>query len=122
MSRVVTRAELAEMLYRWQAGALSNRQVHDWAEELFGPADYDDWEGEGMEDGSVACAVLGELDQLDMNLLTVDDVPALLGFLATPPGEFRQGLADWEAEVAKRNIPARQRALRDDPVYAPFCQ
>lgn len=91
---IVTRLEIADMLRRWQAGEVSAREVHAWAEDRYArmpEVDVDDWEGLHGAEESVANEVLGELDRLNMNLVLAEDVPIYLEFLATPPGSFRDG-------------------------------
>ena len=80
--RTVTREEVAQKLSEWASGRTSSAEVHGWASALFLSEDVDfaDWEG---DEDSVTKEVLGALDLLDMNLVTPQDVPALLAFLGT---------------------------------------
>jgi hypothetical protein len=113
VERVVTRAEVADVLHCWQAGALSAADVHAWAEDLYGPAEYAD----GEDEESVTKHVLSELDMLNLNLITLEDVPHFLAFLETPPGRYADGAARFEAALTGRDLEGRRRALREDPFY-----
>lgn len=116
----VTRGELIELLQQWQRGALSTQQVWDWASLRYvpGATDFDDWEG----DVSVANEVMSALDSLDMNLIVIDDVPMYLDFLATPIGAFAEGFQQWQQAQRLIDRVTRCGLLKEDPIYALFCQ
>lgn len=116
----VTRAEIVELLEQWRAGEFTPAAVHAWASARFLPGD-NEFDDETPEGDSAAGVVLGQLASLDMHLVTPDDVPAYLEFLATPPDRFAAGYAAWRAAVESVDYPARRRALCGDPLYAPFC-
>lgn len=101
---MVARADIADVLRRWQAGALSAREVYDWTQERSWPGEVelDDREEDGS---SAAREVLSAPDQLPMNLVMAEDVPAYLAFLATPQGEFAQGY-DRHRRATMRIAPA----------------
>jgi hypothetical protein len=115
-----TRAEIAEVLRRWQAGELAARAVFDWAQERYWPgaADFDDREA---DDSSAANEVLATLDQLPMNLVLAEDVPVYLEFLATPCGEFARGYKQFRAALDRIDYAARRQALIGDEFYGPVC-
>ena len=115
----VTRGEIIRMLQSWQSGELGTQQLWDWASHRFqsGAAEYDDWDG----DDSVAREVLATLDSLDLHLMLVDDVPLYLAFLQTPIGAFDDACNEWRAALAGLDYGARKRVLRDDPIYALYC-
>ncbi|TCS33990.1 hypothetical protein EDC30_11416 [Paucimonas lemoignei] len=116
----VTRGELIRMLQSWQAGELTTQQLWDWASHRFqaGQADYDDWDGED----SVAREVLTMLDSLDLHLMLVEDVPLHLAFLQSPLGAFWESQSDWHAKLAELNYAERRVSLKDDPIYALYCE
>ncbi len=119
---MVTRAEIADVLRRWQAGEVSARHVFDWAEERYWPGDeveFDDWEA---DESSVANEVLGVLDQLPMNLVLPEDVPTYLEFLAAPPGHFGRAYEQFSQALDRIDHAARRRALKGDEFYGRFCQ
>ena len=107
---VVTTRDLEAVLGRWRSGELSASEVHAWAEKRFA---MDDIETES----AAVNEVLARLDTMDMNLTTVADVPLLLHSLVAP--DYLAVLAALDRSV---DISARQRELRQDPFYAPFCR
>jgi hypothetical protein len=112
MSQTIFRTDLASILVQWQAGSLTNAQVHAWATDRFAASAWD------AEDGAVN-EVLGCLDMMDMNLVTEEDVAVLLAALdeRTAEGAARQ----IEAHHGKVDFVARSRQLVDDPLYSRFC-
>ncbi len=115
----VTRGELIRMLKSWQAGELATQQLWDWASHRFqaGQADYDDWDDED----SVAREVLTMLDSLDLHLMLAEDVPLHLAFLQTPIGEFGEAQRAWREMLTGLDYAARKLALKNDPIYALYC-
>ena len=86
MNRKVTRAELILLLKEWQADRLSAAEVHEWAEQRYLPADFEVDDDDAS--GSAAAEVLARLDMLDINLITVEDIPRLLGTLELADSGF----------------------------------
>lgn len=115
----ITRGEIIRMLQSWQAGELATQELWDWASHRFqsGAADYDDWDG----DDSVAREVLGALDSLDMHLMLAEDVPLYLAFLYTPIGAYEEAHGAWRAGLAALDLASRKQLLRNDPIYALYC-
>jgi len=117
----VSRGEITDVLRKWQAGLLASEQVHEWAEDIFAPGELD-FEDEDVYGNSVANEVLASLDSLDMNLVIVDDVPIYLEFLECAPNQFERGYRRFRDALHQIDIEARQRELRTNPLYAPFCE
>jgi hypothetical protein len=121
----MSRREIIDVLHRWQAGALTAKQVHDWVQSLYFPGalDYDD-EEEG--ENFVASDVMHALDSIDMNLIVVEDVPIHMEFLATPRGRYEDGERKWQEVLDRIYTPERmrerRRRLANDPFYASFCR
>jgi hypothetical protein len=116
MPRLVTRAEISDVLRQWERGELSATEVQLWAEELYGPGvDFED--REGADAYSVALEVVVKLDMLDQNLITPEDIPIYLEFLGTPLGEFQSGMEHLEQALARIDYVERRRTLRDMPPY-----
>ena len=115
----ITRGEIILMLRKWQSGELGTQQLWDWASHRFqaGSADYDDWD----DDASVAHEMLGVLDSLDMHFMLAVDVPLHLAFLQTPIGGFADAYRDWRSAMAAIDYDARKRDLKNDPIYALYC-
>jgi hypothetical protein len=107
--RSISHLDVQNILHGWQCGALTEGQVHAWAEDRFAVDAY--------EPESEACnAVLAQLDCMNMNLLTAEDIPLLLEALTS---------ADAESVLARlgnpQTIKQRMRELKTHPFYAPFC-
>jgi hypothetical protein len=121
-SKIITREQLCKILEDWQSGRVTAKQVHDWAQDRFWPGEvnYADWEDDA--NNSAAKEVLGDLDNLDMNLMTSEDIPIYLEFLQTPRGSFAQGYKKLEAALEAVDFKERQTRLKDDPLYEAFCK
>jgi hypothetical protein len=114
MAGLITRDDLRSLLTAWHAGSHSAADVHSWAEARFA---VDAWECED----DVANEVLAQLDMLDMNLVTRDDVPALLAMLDVPSGQGAGASQQFEARISSSDLERRKKQLATDPTYAPFC-
>ncbi len=115
MSETVHKAEVQNVLALWQAGTLTGQQVYDWANDRFATERFE------AED-EVTNEVLAELDTLDMNLTTTEDIPYLMQLLAIPIDRMDL-VVSLQAKHAKSiDIKARQKALSADPLYTPFCK
>ncbi len=99
---------LADLLRRWQSGAVGPAEVKRWAEEQPATRDLPDPLRE----------VLAALDLLEVHLLTVEDVPALLALAAGGEG----AVATWRAYRDAIDLDARSKKLRKIPFYRPFCR
>jgi hypothetical protein len=105
----VSQVEVESVLRSWQTGALTERQVHSWAEDRYAVDAY--------EPESAACnAVLAQLDCMNMNLLTPEDIPVLLAALATR--DYENLLSELGAAAT---IELRRRSLRSHPFYPALC-
>lgn len=118
----ITRETIKRELEAWQKSEKSTQEIFDWAQDLFGAAmideaEYDDWEGRN----SVSKEILGHLDNLDMNLVVVDDVPHCIAFLSTPVGKFEDGWVEWKKRLEVIDYKERQERLRTDLIYKAFC-
>jgi hypothetical protein len=114
MSKSVGRSEVRSVLADWQAGLRTSTEVHAWAETRFA---VDDWECED----DIANEVLAQLDMLDMNLLTADDIPVLLSIFDLPAGEADRANEILSSYFAGVDLHKRKKALANDPLYARFC-
>lgn len=68
---IVTRHNLRDLLVSWQAGKVSTLEVQAWADDRY---QMDDWDSED----DVTNEVLSFIAMLDINLITVNEVPLLL--------------------------------------------
>ena len=113
MSQTLFRTDVASILLQWKAGMLTNAQVHDWATDRYAVAAWD------PEDGAVN-EVLASLDMMDMNLVTVEDVAALLAALGEKTAEGTAQAMDAYRDTV--DLVARKHSLVDDPLYSRFCK
>lgn len=115
VSEVDTKA-LRSLLERWQAGEVDERFVHEEAERLWGHRD--EWPLYRETDPrSIPLEVLEQLEILNHQLITREDVPTMLAFLDTPPGEQTRGWAAWRRHWQEVDIDARRTALAHNPYY-----
>jgi hypothetical protein len=107
---VVTADMVESKLRKWQAGEATAAEIHDWAETTYAVS--------GSEPESDAVnEVLAQLDMLNMNLVTPDDIPALLEALRSE--DFDTVL---EEHFAATDFNLRKSQLSKVPLYAPFCR
>ncbi|WLT30419.1 hypothetical protein [Geothrix sp. PMB-07] len=111
MPDLVTRQEIVELLNSWQAGKLNAQSVYDWANERYSTEHWN------VED-EIVNEVLSELDILDINLITTDDIPVFLKVLALPPAQIDSAIAILKAHSLTFSIEARKQQCRKDPFYA----
>lgn len=107
---VVTCSEIEEMLTKWRDGAISEREIHSWAEDRFNTHRFD-------VETDAANAVLRELDQMNMNLLMRQDASILLEALRSP--RYEQLIEQLTNNI---DVQQRRRLLKDHPFYRPFCK
>ena len=119
-SNLIARRDIVRVLERWQRGEMTAVQVQAFAEQHYcvEGVEHDDWEGDGEERVSVASSVLGVLENLAIDLVTADDVPALLDFLDTRRGFYHPRERLLRRLLAEADFEHRRRALRDTPPYA----
>lgn len=97
---IVTAADVREKLEQWLTGRLSAQAVHAWGESRFASEDWD------PESKSVH-HVLSELDRMDMNLVTVEEVQIFLEAL-----QATNALRVIGDHYAGLDIEARKRACK----------
>lgn len=116
----IGRRDIALVLRRWQSGEMSALQVQAFADEHYcvEGVEHDDWESDGEERYSVSHTALGVLDSLAMNLVSDDDIPALLDFLDTRRGYYHQRERLLRRLLGEADFEQRRLDLRDKPPYA----
>ena len=113
--RMIDRQVLRDLLRKWQRGEITEGDVHEVAEELWqksAPPKYDE-----SDPRSIAVEVLMHLDIMNQQWITVEDVPAILDFLDTPPGEEARGWAEWKRYWNNIDWDARQKRLAGHGFY-----
>jgi len=106
----ITASDIEHVLNQWASRKLSESQVHAWAEDRFCTGTYE-------AESDAANEVLARLDNMNMNLTTTDDIPALIAALHSK--DFISILAGHDTRV---NIEERKLKLRQIPLYARFCE
>lgn len=115
----IEREDLLRKLADWEIGKTSTIEIHQWAVSIH-PAICTDWELSSGEENSVTNETLDQLDMLDINLISVADVPALVKFLNTPEGEFETGYRDLEYYLGSRSKGQLNRLKLEEPYARVF--
>ena len=118
----LTRPEILDKLNKWAIGEISPVDIHNWAVDLVngGETEFADWEGDGRF--SVAKEAIAELDMLDINLVTNDDVPIFIEFLTTPADQFEAGYIKFIGSLQQINRAARKKTLKKVEPYKIHCK
>jgi hypothetical protein len=111
----VDRSILRSLLLQWGTGKLSEKDVHETAEGLWERHEWPEYCE--TDDRSIAIEVLAHLEILNHQLITRDDVPALLDFLDTPPGQAARGWIRWRQYWDGIDFAQRRRELATNPYY-----
>ena len=120
--KTISRVEIEDLLDSWSKGAISDKDVHEWGQSHYciSNIDVEDWEENGSI--SVANSVLAELDQLDMNLRTKEDISILKECLNAPAGCGARAISTMQKLLSKIDLQTRAKELKENPVYEPFCK
>ena len=119
---MVTRRDILEKLEAWEAHKLSTVMLHRWVVELLQEPDldYDDWIGDRQFSG--AREALLELEMLDMNFVTRDDIPVFVVFLAADQEAFEAAYIRFLKALQDIDLRERKTALKDKEPYARHCR
>lgn len=107
------RTLLIEMLLKWKKGDVSERDVHEMAEDLL-----ERQEDESARSDKVEQEALIQLDALPQQWITVEDVSAMVTLLQTPRGEEAKGLAEWSEYWENIDFRKRARQVASNPYYS----
>ena len=113
----IDRRMLSALLEDWQAGRINERQVHERAEaimEKIGELPLCD----DTDSNSIAIEVLVNLDALNHQLITVQDIDVMQEFLFTPPGEEKDAWARWREYWDTLDLKVRKQELQGNPYYS----
>lgn len=106
-----------ELLERWARGDLDERLVHQEAE-----ARYEELEPVPKfprdDSRSIPIEILSHLEILNHQLIVPEDIPAILAFLDTSPGEELEAWQTWESYWSNVDYDERIERLRDNPYYS----
>lgn len=112
----VTRAEVMALLSRWEVGELDEQAVHEQAEEMWSMLEVDRALPED-DYQSIIIEAIAQLEILNRQLVTPQDVPAFRRFLAAPEGREREAWSEWRSYWEGIDMRQRRRALADRPYY-----
>ena len=115
MTSTLDRHLLRSLVMQWQRGEITERDVHERAEHLWDQRDWPDYPTSDAR--SIAIEVLAQLDILNHQLITVEDVPAIVDFLNTPPGSEEDAWEQWQRYWDNVDLDKRKQALRGHPSY-----
>ena len=107
--KVITVTDIENVLNKWSAGEIDAGKIHEWAENRYMTDKYDT-ESECVNE------VLAQLDMLNMNLVTKEDIPALLTALKSDDCH-----AVLESHFNKIDIEKRKKELCNLGLYERFC-
>lgn len=113
----VKRNEITTLLNQWGDGIIDERQVHEqaeeWLEQLSELPSYPE-----EDPRSIPLEVLVQLDALNYQLITRDDIPITLAFLNTPSGEEMIGWTLWRKYWDDLDLEDRRKELQSNPYYS----
>lgn len=114
--REISREELRALLESWQVGTLDEREVHEHAEAVLEAVREIPHYPES-DPRSIASEVLLQLDVLNHQLITTEDIPAIEAFLKTPPGQELRAWAEWRDYWKHLDLQGRRQKLENNPYY-----
>ena len=120
----ITRQILQQKLQAWAAGILAAADVHKWVMDLQldGPCEFEDWETYADAQFSVSKEVMAELEMLDINFITVNDIPTFTEFLDTKAGDFEAAYILFIERLQAIDPAERMKMLKSTEPYARHCR
>lgn len=108
---------IRDLLQRWARGDLDERLVHEEAEAHF--EELEPLPAFPRDDSrSIPIEILSHLEVLNHQLIIPEDIPAILAFLDTHPGEELEAWQRWESYWNSVDYNERIERLRDNPYYS----
>jgi hypothetical protein len=107
--------KLRDLLLSWQHGEISAQRVHEEAEQLLETVGRPNLPETDRR--AIPLEVVSQLDILNHQLITVDDIPVILEFLETPPEHELQAWSRWQSYWGSINYEARKGQLQGYPYY-----
>jgi hypothetical protein len=119
----ISRQTLKQKLVAWASGIIAATELHKWVTDLQldGPPEFEDWESKDSGQFSVSKEVLAELEMLDINFVTVDDIPTFIEFLDTPVSGFEDAYITFIGRLQSIDTAKRMKALKHTEPYARHC-
>lgn len=112
---IIDRDTLRQLVKEWSGGNIDERDVHERAEELY--EEYECPNADMSHPDSIPIEVLSQLEILNLQLITPDDVPAILQFLDTASGLEVEGWRAWCLYWEQINYDKRKMELSSNEYY-----
>ena len=110
------RVKIVTLLNQWADGHVNECIVHEqaeeWLEQLSEQPSYPEENAQ-----SILLEVLMQLDALNHQLITKEDIPTIRSFLATPPGTEQIGWTRWRKYWENLDLERRREELKSNPYY-----
>lgn len=107
-----SRIETLELLQKWEQRVLDEVEVHERAEELFAR-----YASTDKVTDRIAYEVLAQLEILNHQLVTIDDVPQIIDILNAPIDCELETLSRWRNYWDHINYEQRRRELASNSYY-----
>ena len=108
------RDEILEIVKKWQDESITEVEVHGFAENLVEQINSN--EPPPLLD-DIASEVLFQLGIMNHQLITRDDIPAIIDFLHTQEGEETKGWKTWKDYWEWVDFDQRKNELKDTQFY-----
>ena len=115
MRTEVPREEVEALLRRWERGDVDVQQVHSEAERLINEWNWPEFPR--SDPRSIVVEILMQLEILNHQLITEEDIPAMLAFLAAQADFEADGWQAWKAYWKGINLEARRKKLAGHSYY-----
>ena len=112
----LNREDLRQLLLSWERREISTQGVHEAAESLLETCDVS-FELSRGDPRSIEAEVLSQLDILNHQWITRDDIPTFLQFLAAKAGEEERAWAQYTAYWQTVDFGKRKRDLAGHHYY-----
>ncbi len=108
------RENILEVVKNWNESLISEFEVHNFAEKLLEQTEILD-DSESIDE--IASEVLVQLDIMNHQLITKDDIPAIIEFLKTPKEKEIKGWEIWKNYWENIDFNKRKIELKNNPFY-----
>jgi hypothetical protein len=110
------RVKLSWLLNGWESGAASTAEVHQLAEQWMSESVWPQLERSNPL--SAAAEVLSQLDILNQQLITPDDIPAMRQFIEDARENALSAWKRWEKYWESVDLEKRRQELAGSDFYA----
>lgn len=117
---MIQRDTLRSLLIRWQSGEITEREIHEEAEELylqFWAERPTNAEIAHDDPASFLGEILAQLEMLNVGLIVTEDIPAMLAFLNTSQGEEAKSWLAWERYMQSIDFKEREGRIATNRYY-----